>query len=172
MSKDNSYVWENALPHDIVVPVVALWETWDGLTVFVLKNVSRKHFEFQVEVFTYPKSDQACPSKSNSDQRADITRMSVSYLPLSSGKRWLLLRNCTDDWTRGFLQSVQLSTRLSRARMVTEGCCSQLKGRWRVLLRKCKSSKEEVKTATLAYRILHNVCIDRGETLSKKLVVS
>ena len=52
---------------------------------------------------------------------------------------------------------------------MTEGCCSQLKGRWRVLLRKCESSKEEVKTATLAYMILHNVCIDRGETLHKKL---
>lgn len=59
--------------------------------------------------------------------------------------------------------------RLSRARMVTEGCYGQLKGRWRVLLRKCESSKEEVKTATLACMVLHNVCIDRGETLSKKL---
>jgi len=53
--------------------------------------------------------------------------------------------------------------------MVTEGCYGQLKGRWRVLLRKCESSKEEVKTATLACMVLHNVCIDRGETLSKKL---
>lgn len=59
--------------------------------------------------------------------------------------------------------------RLSRARMVTEGCYGQLKGRRRVLLRKCESSKEEVKTATLACMVLHNVCIDRGETLSKKL---
>lgn len=39
---------------------------------------------------------------------------------------------------------------LSRARMVTEGCYGQLKGRWRVLLRKCESSKEEVQMASLA----------------------
>lgn len=33
---------------------------------------------------------------------------------------------------------------LSRVRMVIEGCYGQLKGRWRVFLRKCESSKEEV----------------------------
>ena len=35
--------------------------------------------------------------------------------------------------------------RLSRARMVTEGAYGQLKGRWRVLHRKCESSAKEVK---------------------------
>ena len=59
--------------------------------------------------------------------------------------------------------------RLSRARMVTEGCYGQLKGRWRVTLRKNESSKDEVKTTTLACMVLHNICIDRGETLSRKL---
>lgn len=59
--------------------------------------------------------------------------------------------------------------RLSRARMVTEGCYGQMKGRWRVTLRKNESSKEEVKTTTLACMVLHNICIDRGETLSKQL---
>ena len=58
---------------------------------------------------------------------------------------------------------------LSRARMVTKGCYGQLKGRWRVLLRKRESSKEDVKKATLGCIVLHNVCIDRGETLSKKV---
>ena len=53
--------------------------------------------------------------------------------------------------------------------MVTEGCYGQLKGRWQVLLRKCESNKEEVKTANLDSMVLHNVCIVRGETLSKKL---
>ena len=53
--------------------------------------------------------------------------------------------------------------------MVTEGCYGQLKGRWQVLLRKCESNKEEVKTANLDSMVLHNVCIDRGKTLSKKL---
>ena len=59
--------------------------------------------------------------------------------------------------------------RLSRARMVTEECYGQLKGRWRILLRKCESSKEEVRAATLACMVLHNVCVDRGDTMSKKL---
>ena len=59
--------------------------------------------------------------------------------------------------------------RLSRARMVTEGCYGQLKRRWRVTLRKNESSKDEVKTKTLACMVLHNIYIDRGETLSRKL---
>ena len=59
--------------------------------------------------------------------------------------------------------------RLSRARMVTEGCYGQIKGRWRVTLRRNESSKEEVKTTTLACMVLHNICIDRGKTLSKQL---
>ena len=59
--------------------------------------------------------------------------------------------------------------RLSRARMVTEECYGQLKGRWRILLRKCEGSKEEVRVATLACMVLHNLCIDRGDTISKKL---
>ena len=40
--------------------------------------------------------------------------------------------------------------RLSRGRMVIEGAYGQLKGRWRVLLRKNESDKEHVSTATLA----------------------
>ena len=59
--------------------------------------------------------------------------------------------------------------RLSRARMVTEGVYGQLKGRWRVLLRKCESSRDQVRTATLACVVLHNTCINRGDSISKKL---
>ena len=55
--------------------------------------------------------------------------------------------------------------------MVTEGCYGQVKGRWRVTLRR-DESKEEVKTTTLACMVLHNNCIDRGETLSKQLDVT
>ena len=40
------------------------------------------------------------------------------------------------------------SYRLSRARMVTEGAYGQLKGRWRVLLRKCESARDQVRTIT------------------------
>ena len=59
--------------------------------------------------------------------------------------------------------------RLSRARMVTEGAYGQLKGRWRVLLRKCESSTEVIKVMTLACMVLHNICIDRGDTMCKQL---
>ena len=49
--------------------------------------------------------------------------------------------------------------RLSRARMVTEGYYGQMKGRWRVTLRRNESSKEEVNTTTLACMVLHNIRI-------------
>ena len=50
---------------------------------------------------------------------------------------------------------------LSRARMVTEGAYGQLKGRWRVLLRKSESSQDNVRITTLACMVLHNTCIAR-----------
>ena len=62
--------------------------------------------------------------------------------------------------------------RLSRARMVTEGAYGQLKGRWRVLLWKSESSKVHVRAATLACIVLHNICIERGDSISRKLDLS
>ena len=59
--------------------------------------------------------------------------------------------------------------RLSRGRMVTEGAYGQLKGRWRILLRKCESRPDGVRLASLACIVLHNVCLDRGDTISQKL---
>ena len=56
--------------------------------------------------------------------------------------------------------------------MVTEGAYGQLKGRWRVLLRKCESRSEDVRTATLACMVLHNICILRKDTIPKKLDLS
>lgn len=53
--------------------------------------------------------------------------------------------------------------------MVTEGAYGQLKGRWRVLMRKCESPPETVHMTTLACIVLHNICIERGDTISKKL---
>ena len=49
--------------------------------------------------------------------------------------------------------------RLSRARMVTEGVYGQLKGRWRLLIRKCESKKDNLKIQALACLCLHNLCI-------------
>ena len=59
--------------------------------------------------------------------------------------------------------------RLSRARMVTEGAYGQLKGRWRVLLRKSESNKDLVRTVTFVCMVLHNICIDQGDSISRKL---
>ena len=59
--------------------------------------------------------------------------------------------------------------RLSPARMVTEGAFGQLKGRWRILLRKCESNTSELKIAPLACLVLHNICIDLGDTFPRKL---
>lgn len=59
--------------------------------------------------------------------------------------------------------------RLSRARMVTEGAFGRLKGRWRILLRKCESKTSELTVAALACMVLHNICIDRENTLPRKL---
>ena len=62
--------------------------------------------------------------------------------------------------------------RLSRARMVTEGAYGQLKGRWRILLKKCESSRDEIRSGALACMVLHNVCIEQGDTISRKLDLS
>ena len=56
--------------------------------------------------------------------------------------------------------------------MVTEGAYGQLKGRWRVLLRKSENSQDNVRITTLACMVLHNTCITQGEAISKKLDLS
>ena len=62
--------------------------------------------------------------------------------------------------------------RISRARMVTERAYGQLKGRWRILMRKCESLPEEVKMITLACMVLHNICISKGDVLPRTLDVT
>ena len=56
--------------------------------------------------------------------------------------------------------------------MATESAYGQLKGRWRVLFRKNESNKERVRTVTLAYMVLHNICIDRGDSIARKFDLS
>ncbi len=61
--------------------------------------------------------------------------------------------------------------RLSRARIVVEAAFGMLKGRWRVLQPKCEASKEVVRSYSLACIILHNLCIERGDTLARYWVL-
>ena len=49
--------------------------------------------------------------------------------------------------------------------MVAEGFFGQLKGRFRVLLRKCDSSKSTVRAMALAAIVLHNICVERGDLM-------
>ena len=53
--------------------------------------------------------------------------------------------------------------------MVIEGAYGQLKGIWHILMRKSESSPEEVKVYSLACMVLHNVCLENGDTTPKKL---
>ena len=66
-------------------------------------------------------------------------------------------------------QQRNFNYRLSRARMVTEGAYGQLKGRWRVLLRKSESSQDNVRITTLACMVLHNICMQKEMQFQKSL---
>ena len=57
--------------------------------------------------------------------------------------------------------------RLSRARMVVEGAFGLLKGRWRILYRKCESKKDSVKWFALACIVLHNICFDHNDVAQR-----
>ena len=59
--------------------------------------------------------------------------------------------------------------RLSRARMVTEGAFGQLKGRWRIMLRKNESTPEEFTMTTLTCLVLHNIRIAKGDAIPATL---
>ena len=58
--------------------------------------------------------------------------------------------------------------RSSRSRMVTEGAFGKLKGRFRILHRKCERNKETVKIMVLNCVIIHKICIDKGVLVPKK----
>ena len=59
--------------------------------------------------------------------------------------------------------------RLSRAKMVTKCAFGQLKGRWRILYRKCEASQESLKINILACIVLHNICIEKGDLITQNL---
>ena len=79
---------------------------------------------------------------------------------------WLL-----KPYTNAVLTAKQryFNYRLSHARMVTEGAYRQLKGRWRVLSRRNECGPHEAKTATLTCMVLHNICIEKGDKISRNL---
>eukprot|EP00112_Aurelia_sp_Birch-Aquarium-sp1_P016707 Seg381.22 transcript_id=Seg381.22/GoldUCD/mRNA.D3Y31 product="hypothetical protein" protein_id=Seg381.22/GoldUCD/D3Y31 len=56
--------------------------------------------------------------------------------------------------------------------MVVESAYGMLKGRWRVLLRKCESSAAQVKVVTLACMVLHNVCISQDDSMPQTLDIT
>ena len=84
-------------------------------------------------------------------------------------RTWLL-----KPYTNAFLSPEQryFNYGRNRSRMVTEGAYGQLKGKWRVLLRKNESGKEHVRTATLACMVLHNVCLLQADSIPRKLDLS
>ena len=53
--------------------------------------------------------------------------------------------------------------------MVTEGAYGLLKRRWQVLYRRNECSQKNVRTVTMACIVLHNICINRGDSLSRKM---
>ena len=57
---------------------------------------------------------------------------------------------------------------LSCARIISEGVFGKLKGRFRVLFRKCESKKKTVKIMGVACVVLHNLRIDKGDIISRK----
>ena len=58
---------------------------------------------------------------------------------------------------------------LSHACMVSEGAFGKFKSRFRVLHRKCESSKESVKAMGLAAVVLHNTCLEMGYILPRSM---
>ena len=58
--------------------------------------------------------------------------------------------------------------RLSRARIVSECPFGQLKGRFRILHRRCESSNDIHKIVALACVLLHNICIAKGDLIPTK----
>ena len=52
--------------------------------------------------------------------------------------------------------------------MVTEGAFGQLKGRWRILLR-CGCCQQNTKKAAFACVVLHNICLEKGDTITREM---
>ena len=69
-------------------------------------------------------------------------------------------------------QQQYFNYRLSRARMIVECAYGQLKGRWRILERKCESDNFSTRSMALACIVLHNICIAKNDQLPAQLDLS
>ena len=56
--------------------------------------------------------------------------------------------------------------------MVTECAFGQLKGRWRLLYSKSEVNQHSLKVNILACIVLHNICIEKVDSISRKLDLS
>lgn len=56
--------------------------------------------------------------------------------------------------------------------MIVEGAYGQLKRRWLYLMRKSESCPLEAKVATLACMVLHNACLENGDTIHRQLYLT
>ena len=56
--------------------------------------------------------------------------------------------------------------------MVTECAFGQLKGRWRLLYRKSEVNQHSLKVNIFARIVLHNICIENEDSISRKLDLS
>ena len=50
--------------------------------------------------------------------------------------------------------------------MVTEGAFGKLKGRWKVLSKKCESNPQRFGLASI---VLHNICIEMGDIIPRSI---
>ena len=53
--------------------------------------------------------------------------------------------------------------------MVTECAFSQRKGGWQLLYSKSEVNQRSLKVKVLACIVLHNICIEKGDSISRKL---
>ena len=56
--------------------------------------------------------------------------------------------------------------------MVTECAFGQLKARWRLLYTKSEVNQHSLKVNVLACTVLHKICIEKGDSISRKLNLS
>ena len=98
----------------------------------------------------------------------DIEGVNVGPLVLGGGA-FLFLPLLQKPYSNSSLtkEESNFNYRLSRVRMFTEAAFGVLKGWWRILHRKCELTKHVIKIYSLACIVLHNICIENGDTMPR-----